>query len=223
MHRIKLRDRSLPRYTNSEEVMNMVTHIVGGGIGLVLSILCCVKAASQGNNLSLIGAIIFALSITGLYAMSSIYHGLRTVTSKKVMQVLDHCTIYFLICGTYTPILLSAFLPVYPGICIGLMILLWLLGALAITLTAIDLKKYNIFSMICYICMGWSILPFISQAMEVLSKTGFYILLSGGIAYTIGAVLYGIGSKKPWFHSIFHIFVVIGSTLQAISILFYAI
>ena len=71
--------------------------------------------------------------------------------------------------------------------------------------------------------MGWSILPFISQTINVLTKPGFMILLSGGIAYTVGAVLYGIGSKKPWFHSIFHIFVVIGSTLQALSILLYAI
>lgn len=223
MRRIKLKDRKLPVYTCGEEAMNMITHIVGGGIGIILSVLCCLKAAFYGTVLSIIGTAIFALSITGLYAMSSIYHGLKTVTSKKVMQVLDHCTIYFLICGTYTPILLSAFLPVYPKIALGLLTFLWALAALAITLTAIDLKKYNVFSMICYICMGWSILPFIPQAMEVLTTTGFYVLLSGGIAYTIGAVLYGIGSKKPWFHSIFHIFVVIGSTLQAISILLYAI
>ena len=223
MKRIKLKDRKLPNYTLGEETMNMVTHITGGGIGLLISTLCCIKAALTGNILSFIGCVVFALSITGLYAMSSIYHGLKTNTSKKVMQVLDHCTIYFLICGTYTPILLGAYLPVYPVTAWGLLIFLWILAALAITLTAIDLKKYNVFSMICYICMGWSILPFIPQAMEVLTSTGFYILLSGGIAYTIGAVLYGFGSKKPWFHSIFHIFVVVGSTLQAISILFYAI
>lgn len=223
MKRIKLRDRKLPNYTFGEEVMNMVTHIVGGGIGLLISVLCCLKSAAKGSILSLIGCIIFTLSITGLYAMSSIYHGLKTNTSKKVMQILDHCTIYFLICGTYTPILLSAFLPVYPIIAWGLLVFLWVLAGLAITLTAIDLKKYNIFSMICYICMGWSILPFIPQTIMVMSHAGFYILLSGGIAYTIGAILYGIGSKKPWFHSIFHIFVVIGSTLQAVSILFYAI
>ena len=223
MRRTKLNDRALPVYSRGEEVMNMVTHIVGGGLGLILSVLCCIKAALYGTILSLIGCTIFMLSITCLYAMSSIYHGLKTNISKKVMQVLDHCTIYFLICGTYTPILLSAFLPYYPGICLGLLIFLWALAALAITLTAIDLIKYNVFSMTCYVCMGWCILPFLKQAMDVLTNAGFYILLAGGIAYTIGAVLYGIGSKKPWFHSIFHIFVVIGSTLQAISILLYAI
>lgn len=223
MKRLKLNERVLPDYTRGEEIMNMVTHIAGGGIGLIIAILCCFKAFLYGTGASIIGCIIFAISIVALYAMSSIYHGLKTNTSKKVMQILDHCTIYFLICGTYTAILLSAFLSAYPGICIGLLIFLWALAALAITLTAIDLKKYNIFSMICYICMGWSILPFIPQTMNVLTKPGFMILLSGGIAYTIGAVLYGIGSKKPWFHSIFHIFVVIGSALQALSILLYAI
>ena len=201
----------------------MVTHITGGGIGLMLSVLCCIKAAYRRQALSLVGSIIFLISITALYSMSSIYHGLKTNTSKKVMQVLDHCTIYFLICGTYTPILLSAFLPEYPAICWGLLIFLWCLAALAITLTAIDLKKYNVFSMLCYICMGWSILPFIPQAMQVLTTNGFYILLAGGIAYTIGAILYGIGSRRRWFHSIFHIFVVIGSALQGLSILLYAI
>ena len=203
--------------------MNMVTHIAGGGIGLITATLCCIKAATQGTTASFIGCIVFLISIVTLYSMSSIYHGLTTNTSKKVMQILDHCTIYFLICGTYTPILLGAFLPIFPGICIGLLIFLWSLAALAITLTAIDLKKYNIFSMFCYICMGWSILPFIKETTLVMTPVGFFILLSGGIAYTIGAVLYGIGSKKPWIHSIFHIFVVLGSTLQAFSILQYAI
>lgn len=223
MRRIKIKERALPDYSIGEERMNMITHIVGGGIGLILSALCCIKATIYGTIFSLIGCIIFSVAITALYAMSSIYHGLKTNTSKKVMQIMDHCTIYFLICGTYSPILLGTFLHVYPTISIGLLIFLWVLAALAITLTAIDLKKYNIFSMICYICMGWSILPFTRQAMNVLTKPGFYILLAGGIAYTIGAVLYGIGSKKHWFHSIFHIFVVIGSTLQAISILLYSL
>ncbi len=221
--RTKLTDRKLPSYTRGEEIMNMVTHIVGGGAGLLLTLLCCIKAATRGTIYGLIGCVIFAVTITALYSMSSIYHGLAPGTSKKVLQVLDHCTIYFLISGTYTPILLGAFEPIYPGICWGLLAFQWGLTALAATLTAIDLRKYNVFSMICYICMGWSIIPFIPQAIEVLTAPGFYLLLSGGIAYTVGAILYGIGSKKPWFHSIFHIFVVIGSILQALSILLYAI
>jgi hemolysin III len=97
----------------------------------------------------------------------------------------------------------------------------WGVSALGVTLTAIDLKKYTVLSMVCYLCMGWAILPFLGLARRVLTEPGFLLLLWGGIAYTLGAVLYGIGSKKRWFHSVFHIFVVLGSLLQMICIVFY--
>ena len=128
-----------------------------------------------------------------------------------------------MIAGTYTPIQLSAFVPVYPLIGWGLLAAEWGLLALTVTLTAIDLKKYNVFSMIFYIGMGWGIIFFLPQAIEVLTKPGFLVLLSGGIAYTIGAVLYGIGSKKHWMHSIFHNIVVLGSLLQFLSIYFFVL
>ena len=161
--------------------------------------------------------------MTGLYAVSSIYHGLRPGTGKKVMQIIDHCTIYFLIAGTYTPVAMVALRPVYPTIGWGLTVFQWTLTALAVTLTAIDLKKYTVFSMICYIGMGWAVLPFLPQTRRVLGGEGFYWLLAGGIAYTVGAILYGIGSKKRWFHSVFHIFVVLGSLLQVICVLKYVL
>ena len=143
--------------------------------------------------------------------------------AKKVLQVIDHCTIYFLITGTYTPILLSAFVPTYPMIGWGLLAAEWILAAVAATLTAIDLKKYKIFSMICYVGMGWGIAFFLPQTIELMTVPGFFLLLSGGIAYTIGAILYKIGDKKHWIHSVFHIFVVIGSLLQFLSIYLYAL
>ena len=223
MKRIKLRDRKLPDYTKGEEVMNMVTHIVGGGIGVLALLLCLGKSLWKGSLCGILCSLAYGICMTGLYAMSSIYHGLRPGTGKKVLQVLDHCTIYFLIAGTYTPIVLCAIAPVYPAVGCGLFIFEWVLTALAVTLTAIDLKKYNVFSMICYIGMGWAVLPFMKQTMEVLTRPGFLWLLWGGIAYTVGAILYGIGSKKRWFHSVFHIFVVLGSLLQFISVLIFAL
>ena len=223
MKRIKLTDRHLPDYTKGEETMNMVTHIAGGGFSILIALLCILKAVLWGDGYDIAGAAIYGGAMICLYTMSSVYHGLRPSTGKKVLQVLDHCTIYFLIAGTYTPIALSAFRPAYPAIGWGLVIFQWTLTALAVTLTAIDLKKYNVFSMICYIGMGWAVAPFLKQATQVLTLPGFLFLLWGGIAYTLGAILYGIGSKKRWFHSVFHIFVVLGSVLQAICILFYAL
>ena len=218
MKRIKLKDRKLPSYTLGEEIMNMVTHIVGGALGLVALVLCLSKTNSP---MGILCALIYSISMICLYAMSSIYHGLRPSTGKRVMQVLDHCTIYFLIAGTYTPIALLALAPAYPVLGWGIFAFQWGLTALAVTLTAIDLKKYTVFSMICYIGMGWAVIFFLPQTLQVLGKDGFGWLLSGGIAYTLGSILYGIGAKKPWFHSVFHIFVFLGSLLQMVSIVFY--
>ena len=223
MKRIKLADRQLPDYTVGEEIMNMVTHIVGGALGVMVLLMCLSRGFYRGTGLCVFGCAVYGISIITLYTMSSIYHGLRPGMAKKVLQVLDHCTIYFLIAGTYTPILLSAFVPAYPWIGWGLFAAEWALAALAGTLTAIDLKKYTVFSMICYIGMGWGIIFFLPQAIELMTKPGFYWLLAGGIAYTVGAIFYGIGAKKRWIHCVFHIFVVIGSLLQFVAIYGYAL
>ena len=221
--RIKLSQRILPDYSRGEEIMNMVTHIVGGGLAVVAAVLCIVRAALNGNTWGVVACALYSFTMIGVYTMSSIYHGLHDGMAKRVMQVIDHCAIYFLIAGTYTAILLSSLRTVYPTLAWGLFIFEWALAALATTLTAIDLKKYNIFSMICYIGMGWAILPFWRQVVHALTGPGFALLLAGGIAYTIGAVLYGIGSKKRWMHSVFHIFVVLGSMLQFFAILLYGL
>lgn len=221
--RIRLVDRLLPDYTKGEEVMNMVTHIVGGGIGILVLAFCVVKAALKGNVYGVVGSAIYGGSMVTLYAMSSIYHGLRPGMGKKVLQILDHCTIYFLIAGTYTVLALSPLREADPRLGWGMFGFQWGMTALAVTLTAIDLKKFNVFSMICYIGMGWAILPFMDVAVQALTEPGFWLLLSGGIAYTIGAILFGIGSKVHWMHSVFHIFVVIGSVLQFLSILLYGL
>lgn len=223
MKRIKLADRLLPLYSKGEETMNTVTHIVGGGLSVLMAALCIVKAAFVSDAWGIVGCSVYGCSMILLYTMSSVYHGLRKGTAKKVMQVLDHCTIYFLISGTYTPVLLAALRVPYPHICWGLMAFEWGLTALAVTLTAIDLKRYNVFSMICYIGMGWAIFPFMQQVIDVLKVPGFVFLLSGGVAYTVGAVLYGLGKTKKWMHSVFHILVVVGSLLQFVSIFFYAL
>ena len=220
MKRTKLRQRKLPDYTAGEEIMNMVTHIVGGAMGLGALILCLYRSSGV---LEAVCSLIYGGSMICLYAMSSIYHGLRPSTGKRVLQILDHCTIYFLIAGTYTPLALVALRPAYPAIGWGVTAFQWLLGALAITLTAIDLRKYRVFSMICYIGMGWAVIFFLPQTLQVLGPRGFGWLLAGGIAYTLGAILYGIGSKKHWFHSIFHIFVLIGSLLQLICVAFFVL
>ena len=144
--RIKLDDRELPDYTKGEEIFNMVSHIVGGALGIAAMVLCIIMAAKHGSAIGVISSIIYGITLIDLYAMSSIYHGLKPGKPKKVMQVLDHCTIYFLIAGSYTPVLLVAMMPKYPVIAWVLFGIVWGCAVVACTLTAIDLKKYNVFN-----------------------------------------------------------------------------
>ena len=221
--RTKLSDRRLPAYSRGEEMMNMITHALGGLLGIAVLAMCVIRAVQNHNIYGIAASAVYGAAMISTFTVSSVYHGLLPCFGKKVMQVIDHCTIYFLIAGTYTAVVLSAIRPVYPLLGWGLFIFEWVLALIAATLTAIDLKKYEVFSMICYIGMGWAVIPFAKQTRVALTEPGFYLLLAGGIAYTIGAVLYGIGSKKKWMHSIFHIFVVLGALLQFLSIFLYAL
>ncbi|HPR39729.1 MAG TPA: hemolysin III family protein [Oscillospiraceae bacterium] len=139
------------------------------------------------------------------------------------VQAIDHCVIYLLIAGSYTPILLSAIRPEHPVLAWSIFGAEWGLAALAVTLTAIDLKKFALFSMTCYLAMGWLIVMAVRPAAEALSRPGMLLLLWGGIAYTLGAVLYGLGKKKKYLHAVFHVFVDIGCVLHAVCILRYVL
>ena len=221
--RTKIKDRVLPTYTRGEERFNMISHIVGGAIGVAALVLCIVRSALHHNGFGLAGSIVFGVSMILLYTMSSIYHGLREGTAKKVLQVLDHCTIYVLIAGTYTPILLSAMRPIDPVASWVLLGVIWALAAVAITLTAIDLHRFRVFSMICYIGMGWTIIFKVPLLIEAIGWGGFWLILLGGVCYTVGAVLYGVGRTKKYMHSVFHLFVVAGSVLHLLAILLFVL
>ena len=224
MNRVKLADRVLPTYSKGEEILNMVSHIVGASLGIIALVLCVIFSAIHNNVYGIIASSIYGVSLILLYTMSSIYHGLNpTVTAKKVFQIIDHCSIFILIAGTYTPFALCTLRQYNSTIGWALLGIVWALGILGIVFNSIDLKKYKIFSMICYLLMGWFIIFKINLLPTLLTMNGFILLLSGGIVYTLGAVLYIIGKKQKWMHSLFHISCIIGSLLHFLCILFYVI
>lgn len=223
MKRVKLKDRILPTYTKGEEIMNMVTHILGAVLGIIAVVLCVVIAASHHNVYGIVSGAIYGFSLILLYTMSSIYHGLKpNTTAKKVFQILDHCTIFFLIAGCYTPIALTNIRAVDPVAGWGIFGVIWAIAVVGIVLNAIDLKRYRVFSMICYLAMGWCIIVRASLLPKVLGIPGVILLVSGGIAYTIGAMLYGVGKKHKYIHGVFHLFILLGSILQFFCILLYS-
>lgn len=222
MKRQKLSDRTLPHYTKGEEIFNMVSHIVGGAVGVAALTLCVIFAALHGNVYGVVSGAIYGASMIILYTMSSIYHGLRPqLMAKKVFQIIDHCSIFLLIAGTYTPISLSALRTSNPVLGWTIFGIIWGVAALGIILNSIDIKAYKTFSAICYLIMGWCIVFAWKPTVVALGTGGIALLISGGISYTVGALFYYFLKKKRYMHSVFHIFVVLGSVLHLLCILLY--
>lgn len=196
MQRTKLSDRQLSVYTKGEEIFNMTSHICGAVLGIVATVLCIVAAAKHGNVYGVISGAIFGSTMIILYTMSSIYHGLSPrVKGKKVFQVLDHCSIFLLIAGSYTPFTLCTLREYNTATGWTIFGIIWGFAILGIVLNSIDLKIYKKFSMICYLVMGWCIIFKISVLFKLLGTAGCVLLITGGIIYTVGAILYGMRKK----------------------------
>lgn len=224
MCRTKLKDRKLPDYTKGEEIFNMVSHIVGGGMGIVAVVLCVVVSAIHRNVYGVVSGAVFGGTMILLYCMSSIYHGLSPkTTAKKVFQVIDHCTIFILIAGTYTPITLCTLREYNTALGWTMFGIVWGVAILGIVLNSIDLKRFSVFSIICYLALGWCVVSAAKPVFRGLTAGGTWLLVSGGISYTVGAVIYTLGHKARYLHSVFHIFCVIGSLLHFLCILFYVV
>jgi len=220
MKRTKLADRALPGYSHGEELCNMVSHIAGAVLGVVALIWCLILADSP---VEIITSIVYSMTMIVLYTTSSIYHGLTHPMAKRVFQVLDHCTIYLYIAGTYTIVMLCSVRLENAAIAWVIFTIEWVLAAIAVTLTAIDLKRYEHFSFVCYIVMGWAGLIAIKPSIRALGVAGSALLLAGGISYTIGSILYVIGKKKQYAHSVFHVFILLGSLLHLFCIVFFVL
>lgn len=205
-------------YSKGEEIFNGVTHIVGGGIGIIFLIIGTIIASIKGDSLDILALVIYGVSMIILYSMSSIYHMLNLNKGKAVFQILDHCTIYLLICGTYTPYILVSLRNLTGYIILAIVYGVSILG---IVLNATMMKKLpvKIFSYISYLGIGWCVVFIIFDLIEAISISSFLFLLLGGLAYTSGMIFYALGRKKKWFHSIWHIFVLLGSILQFVSII----
>jgi len=211
----------LPAYTRGEEIFHMASHAAGGGLGLVMLLSCVIVAAYHRNIAGIVTGCVYGCSVLLLFTMSSIYHGLKPGTAKRVFQVLDHCTIYLMIAGTYTPVLLCAYRLAYPVSALVIFGIVWALAALGVTLTSIDLKKFRKVAMCCYLGMGWCIVFQLPRVLGVYGVPMFVLLLIGGVLYTGGVVFYAIGGKKKYMHSVFHIFVNVATALQFFGIVIY--
>lgn len=208
----------IPSYTLAEELINSISHGVGAGLSIAALVLLVVRSTTL---VGLLTSLVYAISLIILYTISCIYHALSPrVMGKKVLRVLDHCNVLLLEAGTYTPICLCLFDKTIGFTIFGIV---WGITLIAIVLNLIDVDKYQLFSVICNLVLGWAILVMIHPLLEVCSVRGVIYLILGGVMYSIGAILYGIGSKMRYMHSVFHFFVLAGSLFHFFMIYFYVI
>lgn len=204
----------LPRYTLGEEVFSAVSHGVSALFAVAALVILLVVCRKE--PLTVVSCAVFGGTMTLLYTVSTLYHALNVNRAKKVFRTLDHCTIFLLIAGTYTPITL---------VCLGgtkgivLFAVVWAAAILGIVLNGISVKRFAKVSMICYIAMGWVIVFAMKDFYASAGGQTVWLLLIGGIIYTIGAVLYGVGKKIPYVHSVWHLFVFAGSFFHFLAVM----
>ena len=210
---------AIPRYSLSEELMSAISHGVGALLGAAGLVLCVAK--SVNDPWAAASASVYGATLVILYTMSTMYHSLRVNRAKRVFRVIDHCSIFLLIAGTYTPYTLVTL----RGTAVGwpLFVLVWAAAIVGIVLNAVNLKKFAAVSAICYVIMGWVIVLAYQPLAQALDARGISLLIWGGVCYTVGAVLYAIGSKRKYFHSVFHFFCLAGSVLHFFSIYLYVL
>ena len=209
---------ALPDYTRGEEIFNMVSHIAGGGFAVLALVACVVVAIVYDNTWGIASGAIYGVTMIILYAMSSLYHGLKREKAKIVFRVFDHCCIFLLISGTYTPLTLCTLNGTLGWWIFGVN---WGFAILGIVLNALSIERFKVFSMICYIGMGWMVVFAIKPLIDALPLPALLYLLGGGIAYTGGVIFYAFGKKAKYIHSVWHLFVVLGSVLHFVCILVY--
>lgn len=207
------------RYTTGEELVNAISHGLGAILAVSGTTLMVMASAIQQDWYKLAASIIYGLSLMLLYLMSTLYHAIRSQRVKEVLRVFDHCSIFLLIAGTYTPYTLVT---LRGGIGWGLFAFIWGAAALGIILNVISIERFKVFSMICYVGMGWSIMVTVKPLMAALPHTGLWLLIWGGIAYTVGILFYLLKQVR-YFHGIWHLFVLAGSVLHFFSIYQYVI
>lgn len=206
-------------YPPLEEKINVTTHALGLVLSIVALVFLLIRASVHGNNWHIVSFGIFGLSLVFLYAASTFYHSAKKPESRNRLRIYDHASIYILIAGTYTPFTLVTLNGPTGWVIFGIS---WSLAISGIVLKLFFTGKYHLLSTLMYVFMGWIIVFAIKPLNENLSSEGICWLIAGGVAYTMGAVLYSFKHIK-FNHAIFHTFVLIGSFSHFVSVFFYVL
>lgn len=211
--------KSIHEYSLGEEVANSITH----GIGVLLAIaaipLCVVQALNSNEPLHLLAALLYSIFMLLEYVMSTLYHALSADRAKRVFKVLDHSFIYLFIAATYTPYCL---ITLVDSVGVGLCVFVWAVALVGVAVEAFWVFRPRWVSAVLYLCLGWAVVVFIPRLYTLLDPAAFWLLLAGGLCYSIGCIFYVL-KKIPYMHSIFHLWILAGSICQFLSIVLFVL
>ena len=206
------------RYTIGEEIFNSVTHGVGVLIAIAFMVLLIIK--SQGNTPLIIANIIYGVSLMLMFLSSTLYHAITNTKAKQVLRYFDHSAIFICIAGTFTPIIVRVLQGAQR---VGFLVAIWLIALVGIILKITIFRKnlqekYKKQSLLLYILMGWMSVLLMKKVIQISGMLSFILILSGGVLYSIGVYFYA--KKRKYFHSIWHIFIILASVAQFFGIYF---
>ncbi len=209
----------IPDYRLSEELVSAISHGVGAGLAITALVLCVVKAAGHGAW-EVVSGCIYGATLILMFMMSTLYHSLAKNRAKKVFRVFDHCSIFLLIAGTYTPFTLVSLRGATGWVLFGV---IWAMAILGIVFDSINLDRFEKLAVVCYLVMGWAVVVTFPQLARAVSRECIVLLVAGGVVYSVGAIVYTIGEKVRYMHSIWHFFVLGGAILHFFSIYLYVV
>ena len=211
---------SLPPVVVREEVANSVTHGLGLLASLVGTFVLVSLSLERGEEAwHVVSAVVYGATLVALYAASTLYHALKGTGARGILRALDHCAIYLLIAGTYTPITLVSMRGGWGWTLFGLV---WGLAALGIIFKILATERFAVFSTVAYVLMGWLCIVAARPMFVLVSPGALALLALGGILYTAGILFYR-SDHVPYFHAVWHLFVVAGSVCHYLAIALYVL
>lgn len=209
------------KYSKTEELLNTLTHILGAILALFATVMCIVRSFSLGRTDYLVIGLVYCLSMLTVFVCSSVYHGLPLCRAKKVMRMIDYTAIYFMLIGTITPYMLLSVAKINYALGWTLFIICLVATVTSIILTLTAFSKTKAIRMVLYIVIGLCAFSSLFVIGDKVDPVGVKFVLAGNGAYILGLLLFAIGAKKPYFHTVFHILVMVGATIHYINLYLY--
>ena len=206
-------------YSVGEEIANALTHGIGALLGVAALTLMIVMSVKYSDTARVISSLIYGSSLILLYLASTLYHSIQSPRAKRIFQLLDHCAIYILIAGTYTPFMLISLKGTWGY---SLLIAIWSLAIFGIVFKVIFHDRYAKVSLFTYLAMGWLCILVGGEMLSKIPTGGLLFLLAGGLAYTFGTIFFVL-DRIPFNHAIWHLFVLAGSVCHFFAIYQYVL